>query len=53
MGDVERMLLEAIKPSLSELSKKKIGSYNLMNRDGIYYIFDGTEYLISVKKVQN
>lgn len=53
MGDVERIILKEIKPSILELSKKKIGRYDSEDKEGIHYIFDSNEYLISVKKVQN
>lgn len=31
MSDVKKLLLETIKPSLAELSKKGIGSWSMMN----------------------
>lgn len=53
MGDVERIILKEIKPSILELSKKKIGRYDSEDEEGIHYIFDSNEYLISVKKARN
>lgn len=51
MNDVERMLLEVIKPSLVALERKKLGCFNKQEDEGIYYIFNGKEYLISAKEV--
>ena len=53
MNDVERMLLEAIKPSLAALEKKKLGGISGYGEGkGIYYFFNGKEYLISAKEVE-
>lgn len=51
MGDTERLLLEAVKVGLMELSKKKLGAYHKTDTDGMHYVFGGEEYVISVSKV--
>ena len=51
MSDTEKLLYLAIKKGLEELYKRKIGEWNIQNEDGIYYLFDSNEYLISVKKI--
>lgn len=48
MGDVEKLLLKTIKPSLVELSKSGVGLYDAQDEDGIRYIFNGKSYLITV-----
>lgn len=50
MTDIERLLLETIKPSLKDLSKKDIGIYDSEENDGIHYILEGKSYLISVNE---
>lgn len=50
MDDIERLLLEAVKTSLAALSKKKIGLYDMMDHEGIHYIFNGKSYLITAKE---
>ena len=50
MTDIERLLLETIKPSLKDLSKKGVGIYDSEESDGIHYILDGKSYLISVNE---
>lgn len=50
MTDVEKLLLETIKPSLESLENKGIGFIDLEDRNGIRYKFDDKTYLISVKE---
>lgn len=48
--DVVKLLLKTIKPTLTELSKSKIGLYDCEDDDGIHYIFNGESYCISVER---
>ena len=53
MTDVEKLLLNTIKPALAELTKSGVGLYDTADNDGIHYLFDGEYYLISVKKKED
>lgn len=53
MNDIEKLLLKAAKQGLAELSKQGIGLYDEKCEKGIYYIFNGKTYLISVKEEED
>lgn len=53
VDDFGRLILSEITPAIVELSNKKIGSWNMGTDKGIYYIFNGKEYLITVQEVEN
>ena len=53
VDDFGRLVLDKITPLLSELSMKQIGSWNMGTEKGIYYIFNGKEYLITVQEVDD
>lgn len=50
MTDIERLLLETVKLSLEQLSKKGVGIYDAEDSDGVHYVIDGKSYLISVNE---
>ena len=53
VDDFGRLVLSEITPVLAELSNKNIGSWNMGTDKGIYYIFNGKEYLITVQEIEN
>lgn len=53
VDDFGRLVLSEIMPALVKLSRKSIGSWNMGTDKGIYYIFNGKEYLITVQEVDN
>lgn len=53
MGDVEKLLLKALKTAVLELSNNQIGNFDTTDEDGIHYLFAGEEYIISVKKANS
>lgn len=50
MVDTERLLLEAVKSGLSSLEKLGLGACGGIEPDGIYYLFNGEEYIITARK---
>lgn len=54
MGDIERLLLKtAVKSLIENLSRSGIGMVDTIDDDGIHYLLNGHEYLISCKKVED
>ena len=50
MDDIEKLLLNACKPGLCELTKQGVGLYDAADDEGIHYLINGKYYLVTVKK---